>query len=151
MDRLPPESAYRLALLLSRDRGHLEDRMVQAARSLSPVYAFMPTFLLHHWCHEVISAVLTTLIEADLRPVQAYVTNLIRLTRQLGRSPDLIRALVGAWSRLIEDLIDAECAAAPDTHAELTSVLRTLLALADQAIAVGYSSEGAAHELLHHE
>lgn len=148
MERLSSESPYRLALLLSRERGRLEEQMVQAAQGLSPLYAFMPAFLLRHWCHEVISAIIAALVEADFGPAQAYAVTIIRVSQRVGRSPELIRRLVGVWADLISALIDAEFAADPPIHAETTALVEMLLDLADQALTTVYDPESAARELL---
>ena len=123
--------------------------MVQGAQALSPHYAFMPAFLLRHWCHEVTSAVITALIEADLGSLEAYTLTVIGFARRVGRSPDLVRRLVGVWCRLVGELVDAELAAEPATRAETAAIIETLLALADQVLTTVYGPDSAARELLH--
>jgi hypothetical protein len=149
MNPLPPESAYRLGLLLSSHRAALEDQMVQGAQVLSPHYAFMPAFLLHHWCHEVTGAVIAALIEADLRPLETYALTVMGFARRVGRSPDLVRGLAGVWCGLARDLVDAELAAEPEIRTETAAIVDTLLALADQVLTTVYEPDSAARELLH--
>lgn len=148
MAQLPAASAYRLAFLLSRERRLLEEQMVRAAQGLSPLYAFMPAFLLRHWCHEVLRAVIAALIEGDLRPAYTYAVTVIRVAQRVGRSPDLIRKLVGIWCGVISPTVDAAFAAEPETHAEATAILQLLLDLTEQALTTVYDPESAARELL---
>lgn len=148
MDPLPPESSYRLALLLGRERSHIEDRMVQAARALSPIYAFMPTFLLRQWGHAVTGAVITALVEADLQPVQSYAAMTMQLAQRVGRPAALLRGLMNTWGAVVGDLIVAEFAAEPMVCSESLAILGTMLALAEQAITLAYAPDGAEHAVL---
>ena len=152
MNTLPPESSYRLALLLGRARGQIDGQMVEDARSLSPIYAFMPAILLRQWSHDLTGAVITTLVEADLGPVRSYGATAVQVARRVGRPPELVRALIGTWGRIAGTLADAEFAADPPALAEVRAILRALLAEADEVIAEAYAADGAAaRELLHNE
>ena len=150
MNDLPPAAAYRLALLLGRERQHIEDQMIEDARALSPIYAFMPAIVLRQWGHDMTGAVITTLVEGDLAPLRSYGAAAVQVARQVGRSPDLVRALIGTWSRITGTLADAEFAADPAAQAETRAILHTLLGVADEVIAAAYTDD-AARELLHNE
>ena len=147
MNDLPPAAAYRLALLLGRERQHIEDQMVEEARALSPIYAFMPAIVLRQWGHDMTGAVISTLIAADLAPLRSYGAEAVQVARRVGRSPDLVRALIGTWSRITGTLADAAFAADPPAQAETRAILHTLLGVADEVIAAAYADH-AARELL---
>lgn len=148
MDTLPPESSYRLALLLGRERPQIEDRMVQGARDLSPIYAFMPAFLLRQWGHAVTGAVITALVEADLQPVRSYAAMTIQLAQRVGRPAALLRGLMSTWGGVVGNLIVTEFATEPVVCTESMAILDTMLALAEQAITLAYVSDDVAQELL---
>jgi hypothetical protein len=150
MNDLPPAAAYRLALFLGRERQHIEDQMVEEARALSPIYAFMPTIVLRQWGHDMTGAVITTLVEGDLAPLRNYGAMAVQVARRVGRSPDLVRALIGTWSRINGALAAAAFAADPPAQAETRAILQTLLGVADEVITAAYA-DYAARELLQNE
>ncbi len=149
VDCLPPQSSYRLSLLLSRERLLIEDGMVQGARILSPLYAAMPDFLLRQWCHEITRAVITTLVDADLQHVHSYGVSAALFARRVGRSHDLVRGLIGTWGNSVRSLVDTEFDADPALHFEMAAILQTLLDLADQAVTEAYAADHVEHTVLH--
>jgi hypothetical protein len=151
MDCLPPQSSYRLSLLLSRERLLIEDGMIRGARLLSPHYAAMPDFLLRQWCHEITRAVITTLVDADLQHVHSYGVSAALFARRVGRSHELVRGLIGTWGSTVRSLVDSEFDADPALYFDMTAILQTLLDLADQAVTEAYAADLVEHPALHSE